>query len=108
MSTELRVDPLTGLKVIIAAARAERPGGGFESIPGRRIDPAADPFPDGHEDKTPPEVYAVRPAAASRQPGWSCAWCRTSTRRSRPTARAARPRRSPTSSRRSRRAARTR
>ena len=58
---ELRVDPLTGLRSIVAADRATRPGGGFTVDPPAAIDPETDPFLEGHEDRTPPEVYAVRP-----------------------------------------------
>jgi UDPglucose--hexose-1-phosphate uridylyltransferase len=68
---ELRVDPLTGLKSIIAAARATRPGGGFVVDPPDPIDPEKDPFAPGHEDRTPPEVYAVRPNGSEpNEPGW--------------------------------------
>jgi UDPglucose--hexose-1-phosphate uridylyltransferase len=59
MSPEIRVDPLTGLKTIIAGARAGRPGGGFSVAPHPPIDREQDPFAPGHEDRTPPEVYAV-------------------------------------------------
>ena len=70
--TELRVDPLTGLKSIIAAARATRPGGGFTVAPPDPIDPERDPFAAGHEDQTPPEVYAVRPnGGGADAPGWT-------------------------------------
>jgi UDPglucose--hexose-1-phosphate uridylyltransferase len=69
---EIRVDPLTGLKSIIAADRATRPGGGFTATPAEPIDPEKDPFLEGHEDRTPPEVYAVRPGGgAPDTPGWS-------------------------------------
>jgi UDPglucose--hexose-1-phosphate uridylyltransferase len=68
---ELRVDPLTGLKSIIAASRATRPGGGFAVDPPDPIDPEKDPFAPGNEDRTPPEVYAVRPnGGGPDQPGW--------------------------------------
>jgi UDPglucose--hexose-1-phosphate uridylyltransferase len=68
---EVRVDPLTGLKCIIAAARATRPGGGFALDPPPPIDPEKDPFLEGHEDRTPPEVYAVRPDGSQPDtPGW--------------------------------------
>ena len=68
---EVRVDALTGLKCIIAAARATRPGGGFALEPPPPIDPETDPFLEGHEDRTPPEVYAVRPNGAEPDtPGW--------------------------------------
>jgi UDPglucose--hexose-1-phosphate uridylyltransferase len=56
---EVRVDPLSGLKTIIAGARAERPGGGFAVGPHPPVDPADDPFLPGHEDRTPPELYSV-------------------------------------------------
>jgi UDPglucose--hexose-1-phosphate uridylyltransferase len=60
LSSEVRVDPLTGLKTIIAAGRAARPGGwpiaAGEAPP---IDPEGDPFAPGHEDRTPPELDAL-------------------------------------------------
>ena len=69
---ELRVDPLTGLKSVIASARADRPGGHFDLDPPPPIDPEKDPFAPGHEDRTPPEVYAVRPNGGGRDtPGWT-------------------------------------
>ncbi len=70
--SELRIDPLTGLKTIIAAARADRPGGHFDLDPPPPIDASRDPFAPGHEDQTPPEVYAVRPnGGAPDTPGWT-------------------------------------
>ena len=70
--SEIRVDPLTGLKSIIASERADRPGGGFEIEPPPPIDPARDPFAPGHEDQTPPELYALRPnGGAPDTPGWT-------------------------------------
>lgn len=69
---EVRVDPLTGLKVIVAGDRAARPGGGPTATPAQPIDPASDPFAEGHEDRTPPELYAVRPGGgAANTPGWT-------------------------------------
>src|SRR3954471_6733744 len=69
---EVRVDPLTGLKSIIASDRATRPGGGLECQPAAPVDPQKDPFLEGHEDQTPPEVYAVRAnGGAPDGPGWS-------------------------------------
>jgi UDPglucose--hexose-1-phosphate uridylyltransferase len=68
---QVRVDPLTGHRTIIAAARSARPGAGLEVQPPPPIDPERDPFAAGHEDQTPPEVYAVRPnGAAPDTPGW--------------------------------------
>jgi UDPglucose--hexose-1-phosphate uridylyltransferase len=70
--TQVRVDPLTGLKAIIAAERAGRPGAAFDVEPPVPIDPEDDPFLEGHEDRTPPELEAVRPAGgAPDTPGWT-------------------------------------
>ena len=72
MEPELRVDPLTGLKTVVAGDRAARPGGGFTVTPPEPVDAAGDPFLEGQEDQTPPEVYAVRPAGgAPDTPGWT-------------------------------------
>ncbi|MFL5896828.1 MAG: hypothetical protein ACJ76Z_17145 [Thermoleophilaceae bacterium] len=67
---ELRLDPLTGLRAIIAGERASRPGA-FASKIGERpqIDPESDPFLEGHEDRTPPEVWRDGDGAADT-PGW--------------------------------------
>src|SRR5438067_347718 len=72
ISPELRIDPLTGLRSIIAGSRAGRPGGDLSAPPAPTIDPDSDPFAEGHEDRTPPEVYAVRPnGGGPNTPGWS-------------------------------------
>src|SRR3954454_24380189 len=69
---ELRTDPLTGERVIVAAERATRPGGQLRAEPAPPLDPAADPFAQGHEDRTPPEVFALRPAGGRPDaPGWT-------------------------------------
>lgn len=69
---EIRVDPLTGLRTIVAAERAERPGAGLSATAGPPLNPADDPFAEGHEDQTPPELYAVRPGGgAPNTPGWT-------------------------------------
>jgi UDPglucose--hexose-1-phosphate uridylyltransferase len=69
---ELRIDPLTGLRAIIAGERAARPGAFSSKIqPRPPIDPASDPFAEGNEDRTPPEVWALRPnGGAPNTPGW--------------------------------------
>ena len=68
---ELRLDPLSGLRTIVAGERAGRPGGGFAVDPRPPIDPEADPFLEGHESRTPPEVHAVRPGGGEPDsPGW--------------------------------------
>jgi UDPglucose--hexose-1-phosphate uridylyltransferase len=69
---ELRIDPLSGHKTIVAGERSRRPGGEPRCTPAEPIDPAADPFAEGHEDRTPPELYAVRPGGgAPDSPGWT-------------------------------------
>jgi UDPglucose--hexose-1-phosphate uridylyltransferase len=68
---ELRIDPLTGLRTIVAGERADRPGGGFSVQPQPALDPETDPFLEGHEDRTPPEVFALRPGGGQENgPGW--------------------------------------
>ena len=68
---DLRIDPLSGLRTIIAGERADRPGGGFSVDPRPPLDPGTDPFLAGHEDRTPPAVYARRPdGGAPDAPGW--------------------------------------
>jgi len=68
---ELRLDPLSGLRTIVAGERAGRPGGEFAVTPRPPIDPDGDPFLEGHEDRTPPEVHALRPDGGEPDtPGW--------------------------------------
>jgi UDPglucose--hexose-1-phosphate uridylyltransferase len=73
---EIRIDPLSGHKTIVAGERSRRPGGepgrlGAESSP-EPIDPARDPFAEGNEDRTPPELDAVRPGGGPPDsPGWT-------------------------------------
>jgi len=72
LDPEVRVDPLTGHRSIVAGDRAARPGGAFRVEPPEPIDEAADPFLEGREDQTPPEVFAVRPGGgAPDTPGWT-------------------------------------
>lgn len=69
---EIRVDPLSGHRSIIAGERARRPGGEPRCEPAQPIDPATDPFAEGHEERTPPELYAVRPGGGPPDsPGWT-------------------------------------
>jgi UDPglucose--hexose-1-phosphate uridylyltransferase len=66
VSPELRIDPLSGLRVIVAGERGSRPGA-FLDFPEREpIDPTSDPFAAGNEERTPPELY--------RLPGEGGAW----------------------------------
>jgi UDPglucose--hexose-1-phosphate uridylyltransferase len=69
---ELRIDPLSGLRTIVAGDRGSRPGAWLDPTPRPPIDRDGDPFAAGHEDRTPPEVYAVRPnGGAPDTPGWT-------------------------------------
>jgi UDPglucose--hexose-1-phosphate uridylyltransferase len=60
------MDPLTGLRVIVAGERGSRPGAFLDVAPRDPIDPESDPFAAGHEDRTPPELYALRDDGAWR------------------------------------------
>lgn len=70
---EIRIDPLTGLRTIVAGERSRRPGGEPSRCePPEAIDVEHDPFAEGHEDRTPPELYAVRPGGGpADSPGWT-------------------------------------
>jgi UDPglucose--hexose-1-phosphate uridylyltransferase len=73
---EIRVDPLSGHKVIVAGERSARPGGEPRCPAPQPIDVERDPFAEGHEDRTPPELYAVRPGGGvgggmANTPGWT-------------------------------------
>ena len=70
-SPQLRIDPVSGLRVIVAAERGERPGAWMNLEPPPPIDPEKDPFAEGHEQQTPPELHALRPdGGAPDSPGW--------------------------------------
>lgn len=67
---ELRRDPVSGRWVIIAAERSLRPN----AVRLSRGTPRGGfcPFCEGNEDRTPPEVMAIRPAGTpANSPGWS-------------------------------------
>jgi UDPglucose--hexose-1-phosphate uridylyltransferase len=66
---EIRIDPLSGHKTIIAGERSRRPGGEPGCTPAEPIDPEQDPFAEGHEDRTPPELYALRPGGVAGDAG---------------------------------------
>src|SRR5436305_6155734 len=69
---ELRIDPLSGHRTIVAGERSRRPGGEPRCAPAKPIDPDQDPFAEGHEDRTPPELYALRPDGGGPDtPGWT-------------------------------------
>ena len=69
---ELRRDPVNNRWVIMATERSERPNA-VDLAPAwaEAEDPADDPFAEGNEQHTPPEVYAIRgKASAPNGPGW--------------------------------------
>ncbi|RLD94272.1 MAG: galactose-1-phosphate uridylyltransferase [Aquificota bacterium] len=66
---ELRMDPIKQRWVIIAVERARRPED-FQMPPEEKKLHAC-PFCYGNEDKTPPEVFAIRPSGSSpNTSGW--------------------------------------
>ncbi len=66
---ELRKDPVSGRWVIIATERAARPHD-FYASRGERKEGFC-PFCEGNEDRTPPEIMALRrPGTAPDGPGW--------------------------------------
>jgi UDPglucose--hexose-1-phosphate uridylyltransferase len=68
---ELRRDPLSGRWVVLAPARAQRPGAERAPMPSAGDDAERCPFCEGREAATPPETFALgppgRPADA---PAW--------------------------------------
>ncbi len=66
---EIRIDPLSGHRTIVAGERSRRPGGEPRCEPPEPIDPERDPFAEGHESRTPPELYAVRPGGRPGEEG---------------------------------------
>lgn len=74
---ELRIDQLTGLRAILAPGRAARPDQ-FGAAASSREDEGSPakvercPFCEGREDRTPPELYALRHGGGEPDgPGWS-------------------------------------
>lgn len=66
---ELRKDPVVGRWVIISTERSRRPSN-FQPVSHEKSGDFC-PFCAGHEDKTPPEVWAHRPdGGAANTPGW--------------------------------------
>ncbi|HEX8690091.1 MAG TPA: DUF4921 family protein [Solirubrobacterales bacterium] len=70
-SPEIRIDQLTGLRTILAPGRADRPEG-FKRPASEQKGAENCPFCEGREERTPPEVYAVRPGGGGADtPGWT-------------------------------------
>lgn len=69
--SELRKDPVVGRWVIIATEPGGQRPTELTLDSDRGFDPAQDPFLEGHERVTPPEIYAVRTAGSvPNGPGW--------------------------------------
>ncbi|MGF1678589.1 MAG: DUF4931 domain-containing protein [Candidatus Methylacidiphilales bacterium] len=67
---ELRKDWISGQWVAFSSERLRRPQV-FSTPDTTTLDSEADPFAEGNESFTPPEVYAVRPGgSAPNTPGW--------------------------------------
>jgi len=67
---ELRKDPVIGRWVIISTERGKRPSD-FADVEEKKKGGFC-PFCYNHEDKTPPEIFALRPDKSPRdKPGWT-------------------------------------
>ena len=66
--SELRWDPLKQRWVIIAPERSRRPRDFFVKEEEKRA--SSCPFCYGNEDKTPPEIFAIRPDGPPNSPNW--------------------------------------
>jgi UDPglucose--hexose-1-phosphate uridylyltransferase len=67
---ELRKDPIVGRWVIIASERAKRPTD-YMQEPVETPEPKSNPFAEGNEHMTPPEIFAFRdPHTKPNTPGW--------------------------------------
>jgi UDPglucose--hexose-1-phosphate uridylyltransferase len=70
LTPQLRIDPLSGLKVVLAPERAARPAS-FEPTKPHDRSREECPLCVGRESMTPPESYAVRPdGGPADSPGW--------------------------------------
>lgn len=68
--SEIRQDPLIGRWVIVATDRMRRPNE-FAGAGVAPSEPERDPFAEGNEHLTPPEIQAIRaPGARANGPGW--------------------------------------
>lgn len=69
---EMRIDPLSGDRVIVAGERSQRPGGMPSCSAPEPIDHDSDPFAEGNESRTPGELYAMRPGGSEpNSAGWT-------------------------------------
>ncbi len=70
--SELRHDPIQKRWVIIATERSRRPTDFRHEEPQKQLSHVEScPFCEGNEDKTPPEIFAIRkPGSRKNGPGW--------------------------------------
>jgi UDPglucose--hexose-1-phosphate uridylyltransferase len=67
---EARIDPMSGLRTMVANDRAGRPHAWPPISPPQELG-SDDPFAEGNESLTPPELWADRPdGSAPDTPGW--------------------------------------
>ena len=67
---ELRRDPIIGRWVIIASERGKRPGEYLSQV-AEPVEPSKNPFAEGNEHLTPPEIFAFRdPDSKPNGLGW--------------------------------------
>ena len=94
---EIRIDPLTGLRAIVAGDRADRPGGGLSATAGAAARPRDRSVRRGSRGPHPARALrgAARTAASPTRPVGPCGSCPTCTRRSARTHRDARARGQP-------------
>lgn len=68
---QLRIDQLTGSRVLLAPGRSKRPEALAPDAPHEHGSEGC-PFCEGHEDRTPPEIAASRPSGGEANgPGWA-------------------------------------
>ena len=69
---EIRIDQLTGLRAVLAPGRAERPDAFAPEPVAAPVEQGDCPFCETHEERTPPEVHAVRPGGGKPDtPDWT-------------------------------------
>ncbi len=67
---ELRQDPVVGRWVIVATERTRRPND-FADNHNHASEPKINPFAEGNENMTPPEIFAIRDSGSKPNgPGW--------------------------------------
>jgi UDPglucose--hexose-1-phosphate uridylyltransferase len=67
---QVRIDQLTGLRVILAPGRSARPDDFSAEVSDSGDGERDCPFDEGRESETPPELWADRPKGKANGPGW--------------------------------------